>query len=145
MITPSQEQVERTTKSWYTKNRPRGDHFTKSLLPSLSLQIVTTALPLQLKIAVFFPVILNGSSVRFLSVFYPKFVNDHTSKLIKLPPRWHVGFWKKGICFEIYYKFWIEKGNRYGWHKWGNWANLKLIYGRWFQLFYRYICIVDEI
>ena len=33
------------TRIWDEKNRLRGDHFTKSIQPSLSLQIVTTEPP----------------------------------------------------------------------------------------------------
>ena len=47
------------TRNWDEKNRPRGDNFTNNLQPSLSLQIVTTAPPFQLTMAVFFQVILS--------------------------------------------------------------------------------------
>ena len=78
------------TRSWDEKNRPRRDNFTNNLHPSLSLQIVTTAPPFQLTMAVFFQVILSWLLVRFLSTRI--FLNGLTSKLVTLAPCWLVGF-----------------------------------------------------
>ena len=78
------------TRIWDEKNRPRGDNFTNNLQPSLSLQIVTTAPPFQLTMAVFFQVILSWLLVRFLSTRI--FLNGLTSKLVTLAPCWLVGF-----------------------------------------------------
>ena len=78
------------TRNWDEKNRPRGDNFTNNLQPSLSLQIVTTAPPFQLTMAVFFQVILSWLLVRFLSTRI--FLNGLTSKLVTLAPCWLVGF-----------------------------------------------------